>query len=74
MREISTFSAYYYLFLFLVIYQNSQGDKISRVKKKRVLVDWKQTEGVPHSFWNIGGWDRKLRNRRLQQLKQVHSL
>jgi len=27
---------------------------------------------VPHSFWNIGGWDRKLRNRRFLQLKQVH--
>lgn len=26
----------------------------------------------PRSFWNIGGWDRKLRNRRFQQLKQVH--
>ena len=34
-------------------------------------LDWEQTSWVPHSSWNIGGWDRKLRNRRFEQLKQV---
>jgi len=29
-----------------------------------VLLDGKHREGVPRSLWNIGGWDRKLRNRR----------
>lgn len=24
------------------------------------------------AVWNIGGWDRKLRNRRFEQLKKVH--
>jgi len=35
-----------------------------------VLVDWGQGSiGDPH-LWNIGGWDRKLKNRSFQQLKR----
>ncbi|EEF28611.1 conserved hypothetical protein [Ricinus communis] len=43
-----------------------------RERERQCWLIGSRSNGVPHSFWNIGGWDRKLRNRRFEQLKQVH--
>lgn len=55
---------------FLVIFTR----KIRRSGKSRMWksAGWLGTDHTTHLFWNISGLDRKLRNRRFQQLKKVH--